>query len=764
MFKALGKFSANRRVLVLVGWIAIVIMAGIGAGRVETVLTGSFGEPSEGSSQTVRQALDEFPSQSPSSLTIVVNTSNSDLEYGDKKLNYYVDDLRTTLESRENVGDTLTALDDGIPRSQFVSKDGDTLLLFAGLDVATVDEAEELVPDVREALKQVDTPAGVALYVTGPPAVNYDIIKAGKEDAVRAEMIALPVTGIVLILAFRALVAAVIPLVIGALSVSVALAILYVAGAYFGMYLNVFSQTIATMLGLAVGIDYALLIVARFRESMREGFDKREAAVKSTMKAGRTVAFSGLTVALSFSALLISDSILLRSLGFTGIVTLFVAIAASLTAVPALLALVGERVDAPKALGRFLARSGGDGDAFWYRFARRVMQRPTLYVLAVLTLLVVASIPTLDMEANTPGVEVLPERSEARQGAELLEDMGQVGAVNPLNVLLDTGEAGGAFDREYVSALFTLTSELEEKDAISSVISPTSGPSNVSEGAYETLYSSEKAARTGPVAPLADMTTSEGGEKVLLTVIPEGLLTSGRTEALKETVREEVRARESLENTTITFGGRAQESLEQFTTVWDAFPRTIAIVLAASFALLVIAFRSLLMPLKAVTLNLLSVIASYGVLVAVFQYGWGANLMGVSELPDPPQLDFLVPVLLFAIIFGLSMDYEVFLISRIQEYHYAGHSIEESTAMGIGKTGPIITWAALIMVTVFVAFIVTPTLYMKEMGLPLAVAVLVDATLVRMALVPAFMKVAGRWNWWIPAWLERVLPKVRIEE
>ncbi len=758
MFEKIAKFVVKYRALVLLFWAAVVITAAFGAVRIESVLTGSFGSVENSESQVVREAMSEFPAQSPDSIVLVMKAGANELSVGDPAFDDTMKSIVSSFEKVPQVGRIVTYLDSGVPENQLVSSDGRIALVLVGLNTENLDAAEQVVPLLRDELKTVSRPEGMQFFVTGPPAIYYDAVVVGKEDTNRAELIALPITGITLVLAFAALVAAAIPLMIGVISVSVSLAILYILGAYLGVFLNTFAQTITTMVGLAVGIDYALLMVARFREALKENISPDQAAIRATTTAGRTVAFSGFTVAVSLAALLLPDSLILRSMGYAGVITVLVAIAATLTAVPALLSLLGERVNAPRALHRLLTRPIKQARGIWQRLPRMVLRRPLITVLSVLLILTLLTIPAKDLIPDVPGVEVLPSRVDSQQGAQALEEMGKLGAVNPLQVLIDTGVPGTVFNRDFISSLYDVTKDLETIPRIESIISPTSGSVLLNKTLYRAYYSSEEAARSGPIATLADSTVSTGGQKVLLTVFPEGQITSSATGELRTAILTRLEQEPLLNGSKISFGGWAQESAESFAATWDVFPQMIVLILLATFVVLTVAFRSLLMPLKAVVLNAFSVLASFGVLVAVFQYGWGAKLFGVTELPDPMRIDFLIPVLLFAIVFGLSMDYEVFLVSRIRELHEGGLDTEKSTVEAIERTGPIITWAALLMVTVFLAFLSASTLYIKQTGLPLAVAIIVDATLVRIGLVPAFMKLAGKWNWWLPAPLKRVLP------
>jgi len=653
--------------------------------------------------------------------------------------------------------------DAGTLGAAMISHDRATALVLLGLGAQTLSQAEDVIPRLRAALRSVNAPPGLELLVTGPPAIYYDAIVAGKRDTTRAELVALPLTGIAPVLAFASLTAAAIPLLVGLLSVTLTLAFLFVLGSAFHVYLNAFAQTVATMVGLAVGIDYALLVVARFRETLERQPDATESAIATGTTAGRTVAVSGAAVALSLGALGVAGSPVLRSMGYAGVSAVLVALLAALTAVPALLSLLGRRIDAPHRLHDYLTRVGSRAGPAWRTWVTTVLEHPLRYTVLALLALAALAWPARALTPDVPGAEALPPTTESRRGAQALITMGNPGLLNPLQLLIDTGGPGHATSLDFLTASLNFTRRLEALRGVDRIIGPTSGPPLLTPAAYRALYAPARTSDSGPLAPLADATISKNGDRALYTIIPTAQLTSGTTLELQQRIDHALQSYPALHPETARFGGWALASADIFHTTWAYFPPMVLAVLLLTFALLTLAFRSLLVPLKAVTLNALSVLASYGVLVAVFQYGWGARLLGVTPALDPSRLYFLIPILLFGVIFGLSMDYEVFLVARIREHRLAGATDHDSIVAAIERTGPLITWAAILMATVFLAFLTARTPYIVETGLPLAVAILLDATLVRIVLVPAFMQLAGRWNWWLPRGLARVLPKVDLE-
>lgn len=761
MLTLAARWSCRRPWLVIAAWTALFLIALVGAARIGDVLTGSLGRPDPTSdSAQVARIADVVPGRSGQQLLVVIENTDSDAFREDQDT--YVQRLGARLDAVPGVSSVVDAAD-ALRGEPGFADPGGLRILSVSLSSSDSEEAMDMVEPVRAATSEIDRPAGTRVDVTGGPAVNHDIVATGEQDTRRAELLALPLTAVALVLAFGAFGAVLVPLLVGALSVVVALGALYFLHDTTGLFLNVFSQTIASMMGLAVGIDYSLIMVTRFRENLGARRDPALAAHGTVLTAGRTVVYSGLTVAISMAALLVPDSLLLRSLGITGILTVGTAVLLSVTLVPAILTLAGERINAPQWLSRPMLRRVDARVRFWERFARRVMRRPVLGALCLGVLLTVLALPMLAMQVGTPGAEVLPERAESRQGAESLQRAGMAGATSPLDVAVDTGREGGFYDPQAVIAVDELTREILQIDGVGAVVGPTTGPESIQTADYAAVYSTGEAARYSELGALANQTVATGGRHVVLVVFPDALPTTESTRALTEAIRAKAADLGGGPLSSVLVGGQAQEALELFDDAWSGFPVAIGVTLVASFLLLAAALRSLLLPLKAVLLNLTSVLASFGILVMVFQWGWLGEFFAPTTFGATTQLDFLVPILLFAVVFGLSMDYELFLMTRIQEFHHGGANTEDATARALGRTAPLITWAAAIMLSVFAAFVLVPTPYMKQLGLPLAVSIAIDATLVRMVLVPAFMKLAGEWNWWMPSWLTRALPRLPDE-
>ncbi|CAN5483077.1 MMPL family transporter [soil metagenome] len=639
------------------------------------------------------------------------------------------------------------------------SEDGRYAVALLGLSADSDEGAKASVGALREAMRGVqrDLEEGggngaPALYITGVSAVVADIEALTKADTLRAEVIGLPLSLVILLVAFGAVVAAGIPILVGVLAISMTLAVLALVAQV--MPVSIFAASVVTMLGLATGIDYALLMVNRFREELGE-HGPHQAALITARTAGRAVAFSGLTVIIALAALLIPPLLFIKSLGLGGVVVLFFSMSLSMTLVPALLTLLGGRVNAFR-LGR--GEPGTRSRAFWRGWARFVLKRPLLWAgVATATLLLLAA-PALRMELGFTGAEGLSYRAESRRAHDGLLAVGLVGALQTFDVLVDFGDPGGdgrgVFHPSSLRGLSALSREAAGLENVVTVLSPTTAPvpGVLLRGYYATL----ETARASPLAELVRATVSENGRYALLRVYPSGETSPREGERLAR----ELGALLAAQDLSGRIGGEYQGQLEWTGALYGKFPQTVALVFLATFVLLGLAFKSVVIPLKSILLNTLTVGAAYGLLTLVFQDGFLIQYTGLQGALR--MVETTTPILIFAVIFGLSMDYEVFLVSRIYEGHRRGMSDREAVVYALSTTGGVITSAALIMGVVFSVFIWAGVVNMQTIGFGLAVAVVLDATVVRMMLVPSFVVLAGRLNWWLPGPLRRALKDVTI--
>jgi len=642
--------------------------------------------------------------------------------------------------------------------STFLSRDRRSTFVIVALDVNRGDSAGALVVPVRKVVQatMAGVPDGVRYraLVTGRAPLDLDIRTVVTEDSAEGEKRLLPLTLIILVLAFGALVAAALPLIVGVLAIGVSLAIIGILAHYTPM--SVFVLNMTTMIGLGVGIDYSLLMVTRFREELARGARRQLAAVYALSTAGRAVITSGLTVVVGFGALLLTPLIETRSVGLGGLVVVGVAVLLCITLLPALLALLGRNIDRPRWMASRL--TWYHAPQVWEKWARTLSRHPYRAmgyggaVIAILTL------PVFFIKIGLPSRHWWPAGTEAGNGLEALTAMGVAGFIQPVRVLVQLPEGRTAVEATSLRGLMTLSDSFKADPRVREVRSLVNVQAKGSLLGYSMLYSDLAAARV-KFPDFLDAYLSTDRRLTLLDIILAD--TTSLTTATDVVRRARHLAHSELRGTkgmTITVGGYSAAALDFQEDLLARFPLLVALILGVTAIMLAVAFRSVLVPIKAIIMNTLSVSATFGLIVLVFQHGVGSQVFG---LEGPTSAIFVaVPVLVFAVVFGLSMDYEVFLLSRIKEAFDRSGRNTEATMEGLSATASVITSAALIMILVFGIFAFARVLPMQLMGFGLAVAVLLDATVIRMVLVPAFMQAMGRWNWW-PG-VRRIRPKDRL--
>ncbi|HUR95214.1 MAG TPA: MMPL family transporter [Gemmatimonadales bacterium] len=639
----------------------------------------------------------------------------------------------------------------------FLSRDRRSTFVIVALEATRGDSAGALVVPVRalvrETMARVPDGTRYRARVTGRAPLDLDVRTVVTRDSAEGEKRLLPLTLVILVLAFGALVAATLPLIVGVLAITVSLAIIGVIAHYTPM--SVFVLNMTTMIGLGVGIDYSLLVVTRFREELARGVRRQIAAANTLATAGRAVITSGLTVVVGFGALLLTPLIETRSVGIGGLIVVAVAVLLSITLLPALLAVLGREIDRPRWLARRL--TWYHAPQVWEKWARTLSRHPIralAYGGAVIALL---TLPVFFIKIGLPSRHWWPSGTEAGEGLDALSRMGVAGFIQPVRVLVQVPEGRSVVDAASLRGLMTLSDSLRADPRVREVRSLVDVQTNGSLLGYSVLYSDLAAARQ-KYPEFLDAYLSTDRRLALLDVILAD--TTSLTTATDVVLRARQLARATLRGTkgmTVTVGGYSAAALDFQDDLLERFPLLVVLILSATALMLAIAFKSVLVPIKAIIMNTLSVSATFGLIVLVFQHGVGSQIFG---LDGPTSAIFVaVPVLVFAVVFGLSMDYEVFLLSRIKEAFDRSGRNTEATMEGLSATASVITSAALVMILVFGIFAFARVLAMQLMGFGLAVAVLLDATVIRMVLVPAFMQAMGRWNWW-PG-VKRIRPKNR---
>jgi len=568
------------------------------------------------------------------------------------------------------------------------------------------------------ALKAAGNADGVESHVTGtlPSDLNLNSNSTGV-----GEKVGVGIALLVLLLAFGSLIAALMPVATAALAILTGLSLVKLLASVYAI--NTSAPALATMLGLGVGIDYALFIVSRHREGLRNGLAPPEAAAEATAAAGTSVLWAGITVVAAICGLAFAGIPLITSLGFAAAIVVAMSVVAAVTILPALLSLTGHRIDRLHVGLPHLRPRASAGVSRWVAWARAIERRPLRYVIAPTLLLVVLAIPLLGIHLGMPDDGSAAPNTEVHRAYVLTAHEFGVGANAPFTVVIGL-------------------------------------PDRADHGSVQASY--RRALRADPdVASAGPMSVSPDGTTGVLTFVARSSPQSEASTALVSRMRGQVLpavARATGTDNWLT--GRVAGRYDVSQRARDRMPWFVAAVLAVSFLLLMVVFRSVLVPLKAVLLNLLSIAAALGVVVAIFQWGWLRQLFGVTE--TVPIVN-VIPMMLFAVVFGLSMDYEVFLLSRVREQWHADGAERGSVVGGLASTAQVITAAAAIMVAVFLSFTLSNDVIVKMTGVGLAVAVLLDATVIRLVLVPATMALLGDLNWWVPRWLDRLLPHIDVD-
>jgi uncharacterized membrane protein YdfJ with MMPL/SSD domain len=637
---------------------------------------------------------------------------------------------------------------------RFISQAGDAAYVVIELDM-TEEQSVAVVDDLRAAIVP---PAGYTYQLTGYGPITLDSAKQSEKDLVRAETVSFPILAIVLVLVFASVIAAGMPLLVAGLAIPSSLALIYVVAQQVEM--SIFVLNIATMLGLALAIDYSLFIVSRFREELRRGRTVEEAVERTVSTAGKAVAFSGIAVAIGLSGLLLFEAPAIRSIGISGSIVVLCSVVYALTFLPAVLGMLGHRVNA-LSLGRLMRRFRSVSDEVdavrasrWERVAHAVMRRPIAVLVPTLAILLIAGAPFLRLQQGVPGADIYPAGVESRDAYVALQQEFAPGETTPIVVLADV--QGDPTDAANITAISGLAAEIGGLDGIDRVEGPFAirDPGTGTELSPEqvtALYALPEGQRPAGLETL--LSRYVNGSTVRLDAIsPLSPSQPAATNLIPA-----MRALDPGAGITIEVGGSAATGHDFLVSQSQRAPLAVGLTLIASAVILFLLFGSVVIPLKAVVMTLLSISASFGALVWIFQEGHLSGLLAFDPLGYTIAGN---PIIMFSVIFGLSMDYEVLLLSRIQESYRRTGDNTAAVAEGLARTAGVITGAALIMVTVFAAFALADVITIKSIGVGMAIAVFVDATIIRVLLVPATMRLMGRWNWWAPGPLGRLADRL----
>jgi RND superfamily putative drug exporter len=703
-------------------WVALLVVSFGLVGAFLATATTTTADISSDPDSKVGKTLLEDRLRGPEQAHETVVVRSPTLKVDDPQFKAAVEDLHSKIAALgpEVVESSGTFYETGA--EALVSKDRDATIIPITM-AGDLDEATRNVNDVVKIVEEANGSNGFEVHMSGVATIGHDFNHAAEEDIARGESIGGVIALIILVLVLGAIVAALIPLGLAVMSIVAALAVTAVIGQAF--HFSFFVTNMITMMGLAVGIDYSLFIVSRFREERARGLPVREAVDVASSTAGRAVLFSGLTVIIALMGMLIVPSTIYRSLAIGAILVVGFAIVASLTLLPATLMLLGDKVN--KLRIPFITRAQQEFDeekpgGFWDTIARNVMKHPVAGVIGVTAVLVLLAVPYFDLNAGSAGVNTLPKDFDSYQGFQVIADEFNGADVSPAEVVID----GQVNSPQVQAAIDRLEQRIAED--------PIFGAAR-----FESNTSGDLGLLSVPMAidPYNDE-ANRGIERLREDYIPQAF---------------------AGVDADVYVTGQTAINLDGINITADYTPIVFVFVLGLSFILLMMVFRSIVVPAKAILMNLLSVGAAYGLLVLVFQKGFLEEVFGFQQVPT---IEFWLPLFLFSVLFGLSMDYHVFLLSRIRERYDQVGDNTEAVGYGLRSTGRLITGAALIMVAVFGGFAMGQLVMLQQVGFGLGVSVLIDATIIRSILVPASMKLLGKWNWYLPSALSW-LPHLGVE-
>lgn len=754
MFAALSKFVYRRRWSVLAAGLVFMILSGVfGTTVFGNLKSGGFNDPAVESSK-VLDAMHDKLGRDDTTLIILFNAKDSS-QIDSPAFKQGVEATLAKLQGRSEIGTITTFYNSGA--APLVSNDKKSTYAVVGLngdDTAIT----KYMKDLRPLLTENSPAPNLQVRLGGNPAANQEINTQVSEDIEKAEILTFPILTVLLILIFGSLIAAALPLAIGGMAILGAFLILRVLTNFTDI--SVFASSVVSILGLGLAIDYSLFIVSRFREELKRFDGNVQSALTKTMQtAGRTVLFSGLTVSISLLSLLVFPQMFLRSMGLGGTAAVVVAMVASLTVLPAILALLGERVNSLNVLNLIRRNrpqtvvSTVEKHGFWYNLSNLVMRRPVIVLIVVLIPLVVVGTPFFHVNMSIPDARALPEGKESRTVSEILTNQFPRNETTPIELVIRTD--GNALDGKNIGTLYDYTRQVAAISGVRRVDSLVNINPQLDKNAYQGFYSEAGRAQNPQATQVAAQFAKDNYTLVSVMYDSDPLSNTSQ-----DIVRK-IRALTPPAGMSVQVGGFTAQLIDFLGSLERSVPIAFALIVVVIFVLLFLMLGSLVIPLKAVILNIISLSVSFGALVWIFQDG---NLSGFFNFTSLGSIDGTQPVLIFAIAFGLSMDYEVFLLSRIKEQYDRTGDTTTAVALGVQKTGSIITSAALLLFIVIGAFATAEVVFIKQIGVGLGLAVLVDSTIVRMFLVPATMRLLGRYNWWAPAPLKAIYNRLGLSE
>jgi putative drug exporter of the RND superfamily len=689
------------RWLVLAVWVVVVLVSAVASAKLSDLLTNRFSLPGTDTARAETILEDHFGQKTTGSFTIVVDGTGTDAAT-------LVPVVRAAAERAAAAIPSGKASDVAVLTPLLVSA-----TVTSNLEPA---DAKGYTDDIRRAVGALP---GATTYVSGQAAIEHDLDPVFNHDLKVGElMIAVPIALLILVFVFGTL-AFLVPLLFALAAIPTTLALIWVFANF--LELSTYLQNLVMLIGLGIAVDYSLLVVHRYREELRAGGSREDAIVRTMNTAGRAVVFSGTAVAIGLAMMLFMPLPFLRGFGLGGLIIPGVSVLCALTLLPVLIYLLAHRLDRVRLIPRRIVERRDAEESFWRQLARVIMRRPALIATLTSALLIALAVPVAWLELGPGSNKGIPQNLEGVAGLNIIADEVGDGAIAPTVIAIDTGRPGGARAPGVAAAVRRLERELRRDPEVGRKYFLPVADASARYLKLEVVGESEYG--TPPALEFVDRLRDD--------IVPAAGFPTG--------VR-------------VYAGGGPPSGRDFLDLTYGTFPWLVLAVLVLTYFLLLRAFRSLVLPLKAIALNCLSIGAAYGLLSAFFKWG-GAESVGLISLD---QVEGWIPVFIFAMVFGLSMDYEVFLVSRMREEWDHGASNEEAVAEGLAKTGRIVTAAGIVMFAAFMGFVAGSVVGLQQFGFGLAVAILLDVTIVRALLVPSMMKLFGRWNWWLPQGIARV--------
>lgn len=747
-FYKFGKWVYRHKWAVVIAW---VIAVGIALPFVPKVLeplkTGGFADPGLESS-VAASTLQQKLGFSTSSLVVFYQSKDPNVKALDPR---FVSEVQASLKDLDK-SPLKTSVRLHTTNSRQISQDSRTA--YEVITLSTDGEtATKSLPEIRPLIKE---PASLKMTIGGGLAFYEDVEFVSQRDLARAELVAFPVAIVALVLVFGSVVAGCLPVLVGGMGVLVILASIFGLGHLTDI--SIFAVNLATLLGLGLGLDYSLFLTSRFREELAKGRSVEEAIAITSATAGKAVTFSGFTVMIGLSGTLLFKINILVSVGIVGAIVVVTSVLAAITLTPAILSIIGPKVNFLSVGGLFGRKQASqfrtEQHGFWAWLAHLVMKRPVSVFVPVLALLLLLGWPFLNVRFSSPDASVLPTDVPSRQAYDLLKSEFNESEVNPVLVVIRAPNNGTITAPDNVYYLYDFAQQVAKDPRVARVDSIVTVEPRLNKTQYQVMYAYPDKIQDlflqGYLKSLAN------GDTTLFSIVSNYPPNSEETKALVQKLRNSVVGN----GMTLQVTGGTAGIMDVVDSIYGTFPVAALVIVLSTYVVLLILLRSVVLPLKAIIMNALSLLASYGMLVWVFQEG---NLSGLLNFRPLGLIEPSLPIIMFCTLFGLSMDYEVFLLSRIKENYDHTKDNTASVAMGLQKSGKIITSAALIVVLVCLSFVTADIVLVKALGLGVAVAVGLDATIVRALLVPATMRLLGQWNWYAPRWLLRILPETRLE-